>query len=742
MIILAATSASAASNKPSNKNAGLSIWLNPEVPVEQRIDDLLKRLTLEEKIRLCHGNVLKRQSKSGKNIRFSAGGIERLGIGQISLLDGRQGIRSFNKQHRTTALPCTLSLSSTWDPALASAFGRLLAEELLAIDRHVLLGPCMNLMRSPIYGRNFENFGEDLYLSGVTAVNYIRGVQEMNIGACACIFVANEMERFRHYTSSNLNDRTLREMSLLPFEMAIKDGSVWSLMAANNLVNGIHNAHNQRLVQDIVKDEFGFDGVVITDWRAAYLTKETALAGIDMATGICAYVFGDGNLLSAVKSNEVPESLIDEKVRRILRLYLRTGVIGPMKRAKGTLDCPEHRKTARSLAAQGMVLLKNDNNLLPLNKEKIKQVLVVGPAAMQVPSGRGSGHVNPPFEITPLAGIRKALQGSIKVTYVPWGQKTVKDEKLGSKKVHILPGQLDMKAAIKAAGKADVVLFIARDESHGEGRDRESLDLPYNQARAISELAEVNPNIVVSLLCGGPVSLEPWADRVPAILVGWYAGQSTGDALADVLTGKVNPGGKLPCTFGKRLKDYPCHALGVWPARLLLDKTPKKTGIWPNERFVLHAYDTDYKEGVFMGYRWFDEKRIQPRFPFGHGLSYTTFDIANAGVKVASKKVSQSLVTVAVKLTNTGNRRGSEVVQVYLGDLKASVPRPPRELKGYRKVTLDPGETSTVTIDLDSRAFAFWSQAGNEWSVEPGEFVIAVGSSSRDIAYQKMIELE
>ena len=286
------------------------------------------------------------------------------------------------------------------------------------------------------------------------------------------------------------------------------------------------------------------------------------------------------------------------------------------------------------------------------------------------------------------------------------------------------------------------MLFIARDPHQGESHDREDLELPFAQARAIGKLAEANPKIVVSVLCGAPVSLEPWADRVPAILVAWYAGQSTGDALADVLTGKVVPGGKLSCTLGKRLEDYACHALGLWPARLRLEKTPEKPGIWPEERRVLHAYDADYGEGVFMGYRWFDHKGIEPRFPFGHGLSYTTFDLKNAGVSVGCDRSSKPCVEVAVRVTNTGKRRGSEVVQVYVGDREASVPRPPRELKGFRKVTLDPGESTTVTIPLDARAFAFWSGKRNTWKVEPGTFTISAGRSSRDIAYRETVELK
>ena len=352
-----------------------------------------------------------------------------------------------------------------------------------------------------------------------------------------------------------------------------------------------------------------------------------------MTTGFCAYVFGDGRLLAAVKSGKIPESLIDDKARRILRLYQRSGVLDPRTRAKGGLETPEHRAVARKLAAEGMVLLKNDRGVLPL--KKTGDVLVTGPAAGVVPFGGGSGAVRPPFQITPLQGIQSALGDRV---------KTAPENSL-----------------LDAARSAAVVLFFAQDQHHGEGNDLKSMDLPDGQAQKIAELAAVNPNVVVVLLSGEAVSLEPWADKVPAILAAWYAGQSTGDAIADVLTGKVNPGAKLSCTFGKRLEDYACHALDLWPPRLILDKAPGRPSFKPEERKATYAYAADYKEGVFMGYRWFDEKKIEPRFPFGHGLSYTTFSYS--GFKLER---SGGTIRVVCTVKNTGGREGAEVVQVYI----------------------------------------------------------------------------
>jgi beta-glucosidase len=295
---------------------------------------------------------------------------------------------------------------------------------------------------------------------------------------------------------------------------------------------------------------------------------------------------------------------------------------------------------------------------------------------------------------------------------------------------------------LEAAGNVDMVLFVARDPRQGEGGNRADLELPAGQAKLIDQLAEANPNTAVVVLCGAPVSLEPWADRVPAILIAWYAGQATGHAVADVLTGKVCPGGKLSCTFARQLDDYACHALNVWPARLRLEKKPARPGLWPEDRRVLHAYDSDYKEGVFTGYRWFDQHQIEPRFPFGHGLSYTTFEIKEPQVTIVAERAAAPSVEVSVQVTNSGKRRGSEVVQLYVGDRQAAVPRPPRELKGFRKVTLDPGARARVKIALGRRAFAFWSEPERRWLAEPGQFVIAVGRSSRDILFEHTLELK
>lgn len=699
------------------------------LPIEERVTDLVGRLTLEEKVALTHGD-------------FLSGGVARLGIGQLAMLDGRQGLRPLNKHKgkRTTLLPCALALSCTWNEAAAEKFGRVLAEEMLALDQHVLLAPMINVVRSPLGGRNFENFGEDPFLAGRFAAAYVRGVQAQKVGACSCLVAANDCEMRRHFTNASMEERTLREVHLLPTELSFRDAGVWTMMSANSLYNGVHCAHNRRLLQEIVKDQIGFDGVMITDWRAAYDTVPAALAGTDMTTGICQYVFGRGHLLAAVKSGEVPLSVLEDKVRRIVRLYVRAGLLNPDSRAKGELDSPAHRAAARELGAETVVLLKNDRQLLPLDPAKVGQLLITGPAAGVVLQGGGSGSVPAAVEIPPVQGLQNAF-GREKVTYLPyeiplrpivrdgnveWEQPARKKGK--QKQTGPTPVVTDTATLTKAAAAADAVIFVAAGVVPSEGRDLTDMELPGDQAEAIAALAKANPNLVVVLVANGAVTLEPWVASVHSLVVAHFIGQATGDALADVLTGKVNPSGKLSYTFAKRLGDYPAHALGEWPARLVLPQDPVDPGMRPEQRKATRAFDTEYQEGVFVGYRWLDEKRIEPQFPFGYGLSYTTFALSDLEVSERGHAL-----TVSCVVKNTGKRAGAEVVQVYVAPPRSSVPRPPKELKGFAKIQLRPGESRRVQVALRPSALAFFDVDTQKWKVEPGAYEIQLGCSSRDI---------
>jgi len=707
--------------------------------VEQRTEDLLGRLSLEEKVALCHGNNGKRPED-----RFVSGGVARLGIPPIRFLDGRVGVRTFDKSPRT-ALPCTLSLSCTWDLAAARDYAGVLAGEMLASGAQVLFAPGFNLMRDPRGGRNFEYLGEDPFLCGSLGTEYVRELQSRRIAGCAVILVANDCERLRHMTSANLSERTLRELHFRPFEMAVREGGVWTVMAANSLVNGVHAAANRPLLQTLLKERIGFDGVVLTDWRAAYDTVPSALAGLDMTTGICAYVFGDGNLLRAVRDGSVSQALLDDKARRILRLYARTGLLDSPLPAKPPMNLPDHAQTARRLAAEGMVLLKNDRDLLPLDIGKLKSLAVTGPGAEHVAFGVGSGRVYATHMTTPLDGIKQFVKdkggdggGKADIFHFAW--TGLKPGMRGEKFAFPQMPEITDAARAKLAS-ADAVVFCAVDAPHGESTDMEDIKLPGGQVEAIRALAAINPNVIVVLQIGQPVLLNEFAGKVPSILAAWYAGQETGGAIADIIFGATNPSGKLSSTFARVMEDYPCEALKLWPPKLIVKDIPRlNTGTTAADRKAMHAVDANYDEGVFIGYRWFDRQGVEPLFAFGHGLSYAKFSVS--GCELLKNGNGDSL-RVGCVVANIGERAGSEVVQVYVAppalakDANVSVDiahaRPVRELKGFARVTLQPGESKRVEIALPRDALCRYDEEKGGWVVDAGEYNVEVGVSSRDI---------
>lgn len=721
--------------------AGTSLYQDSKASIETRIRDLLSRLTLEEKVSLCYGN-------------FTSGGVPRLGIAPLQMRDGRQGVRPVKEERgtSTTLLPCALALSCTWDLDATREFGRVLAEEMLALNEHVLLAPNLNLVRTPLGGRNFEDFGEDPCLVGRIATAYIESLQEKGVGACSCLMVANDCEKRRHFTSSNMGERTLRELHLRGYELSVRDAHVWTMMTGNNLLNGTYCSQNHHLLQELVKDDFGFDGVMITDWRAAYETTPTALAGTDMTTGFCSYVFGSGHLLDAVQRGEVPQSLLDEKVRRILRLYIRCGVLDPGLREKGSLNTAEHRDLARRIAAEGMVLLKNENHLLPLDPAKLHRVLVTGPAAVRVLQGGGSGGVPAAASVSALQGLRSAFGDKVEVVHVAYPaqlktradkgstewENTASQKPVSPKRSAPKPQDaVDSTTLIQAAKSAQAVIFVAAGLLGSEGNDLPTMDLPAGQAEAIAALTTATPPVIVVLVSNGAVSLDGWGERVPALLAIHYSGQETGDALADVLTGKVCPSGKLSYTFARQLKDYACHALGEWPARLILDKDPIDPGMTPETRKPRHAFDADYKEGVFSGYRWFDEKKIEPRYPFGYGLSYTTFELKN----MTTSGTVDSGYQVSCSVKNTGAREGAEVVQLYVAPQKSAVARPMKELKSFARVNLKPGESGVVSIWLPADAFRYYDEPSKRWKADAGEYELQLGTSSRQIQLRTKVKM-
>lgn len=649
--------------------------------IERRITGLLTKLSLAEKALLVAGRDA-----------FSTAPIERLGIPSLVLTDGPHGVRIHGpylagaKAKNSTAFPTGTSFAASWNPALVEKVGVAMGEETRAFGWHALLGPCINIIRHPLGGRSFEGFSEDPYLAGRLAVAYVRGVQSAGVAACLKHFACNNQEFERVRGNSVVDERTLREIYLPAFEAGVKEARPWSVMCAYNRLNGEYAAQNRWLLTDVLREEWGFDGVVMSDWGAVHDTLPTLKAGLDLEMPGPGKWFAPGLITDAVQHWQLDEAQLDEACRRVLRFILRCR----QSRSAGRVNTPGHQRLARQLAEEAITLLKNDRALLPLRAGKLEKVAVIGPnAANTVHGGGGSSKVTPPYVVSVLDGLRARLLRRVKV---------------------VCENGNRLASAARAARRADaaiVVVGATSPEYETEGRDRERLDLPGRQNELVRAVAKANPNTIVVVNTGAPVTM-PWIEDVRAVLLAYYPGMEGGNAIARILLGEVNPSGKLPFTMPKRLEDTPALKN------------------YPGDRDVV------YREGVFVGYRHYDKRRIAPLFPFGHGLSYTTFEYRD--LRVTGKRVT-------VKVQNIGSVAGKEVVQLYVSDRKSSVPRPPKELKGLAKIELKPGQTKPVNFTLDRRAFAFYDVAGKRWRVEAGAFEILVGSSSRDIRQRALLRL-
>ena len=663
----------------------VAVYLDESQPLEKRVEDALSRLTLEEKVGLLHA-----QSK------FSSAGVPRLGIPEVWCTDGPHGIRpevlwdEWDQAGWTndscTAFPALTCLAATWNPEMSALYGKSIGEEARYRDKDVLLGPGVNIYRTPLNGRNFEYMGEDPFLSARMVVPYVQGVQQNGVAACVKHFAVNNQELRRHEVDVVVDDRALHEIYLPAFKAAVQEGGAWAIMGAYNKYKGEHCCHNQYLLNDILKRDWAFDGVVISDWGGVHDTREAIFKGLDMEFGTwtdglnwgATNAYGNYYLanpyLELLRRGEVGTGELDDKARRVLRLIFRTAMNS--RKPFGSLCSPEHNAAARRIAGEGMVLLKNDGGVLPVDLSKTKKLLVVGENAVKMMTvGGGSSSLKVKHECTPLEGIRAAVGDKAEVLYERGyvgdvtgdynGVVTGQDLSEGRSGAQLLAD------AIAAARKVDAVVFIGGlnkgDHQDSEGADRLQLGLPYGQDAVIGALAEANPNLAVVFVSGNAVAM-PWIDRVPAVLEAWYSGSEAGNALADVLFGAVNPSGKLPFTFPVRLEDCSAHSAGEYPG----------------EGQVV------YRDGIFVGYRWIEKERIEPLFAFGHGLSYTTFDIANVRADRTSLATTGRL-RVSADVTNTGGRAGAEVVQLYIGDKLSSLPRPVKELKGFEKVYLAPG---------------------------------------------------
>lgn len=822
---------------------------SPEV--EAKIEALLAKLTLPQKLRLCYGD----------GVRFNVP-VPQIGLPKLLMMPGTRGFGAvWRVQDEATAFPSGLGLAATWDQDLVKKTATAIATESASKGVDVLLAPGINIVRDPLGGRTFEYFTEDPFLNARLTVPYVEGVQQTGIAANLKHFVCNNQETNRGEVSANVSERAMREIYFPAFRAGVVEGKAWSAMTSANRVNGEFVSDSKFLIHDVLKQEWGFDGLVLTDWCDVRSTVKAALAGTDLSmSGRPTNPFAKP-LVEAVKKGEVPEAVIDDKVRRLLRLAFRVQRMDGQERkapAAGLL-AHAHVALARKVAAEGMVLLKNDG-VLPFDATKIKTIAVFGPNAdyIHCVRNRGGGSSTthcPTHEVTPLQGLRNSLGGKVEILWEPdfcrsslsevevvgkdflqspdgkpglnaeyfnnpnlagkpalvrndpevnflWDMKspnedlirpdnfsarwtgflippkdgqytfkvvcddgariTIDDKvvfphwvrrgfgermfsanlKAGQKhKLLIeyrdvdaeavmkllwirpfteeqLRQQLDQVAAV--ARKADACVFFGglNNVIETEGHDRKDMNLTPFQAEMMDAVIAANPNTALVMIHGGPVDMNGWGDRAKAILQTWYGGISAGDAIADILFGAVNPSGKLPITFPNKLADNPAYlAIG-------------------------HELENiRYSEGIFVGYRWYDQKDITPRYPFGHGLSYTTFAYANATVEQRNDG-GKPVVTVSFDLTNTGKRAGAETAQVYVSDPVSSVERPPRELKGFRKVTLQPGETQRIVIALHADAFEFWDEKTKAWKLEPGDFEIQVGTSSRNIQLKKTVNLK
>lgn len=722
------------------------VYLDDSKPLEERVEDALSRMTLEEKVAMIHA-----QSK------FSSPGVKRLGIPENWMTDGPHGVRAevlwdeWNWADWTndscTAYPALTALAATWDKDMAHRYGNSLGQEARYRNKNVLLGPGVNIYRTPLNGRNFEYMGEDPYLTSAMAVEYIKGVQQNGVAACVKHFALNNQETNRDKYDVSISDRVLHEIYLPAFKAAVQEGNAWAIMPSYNKYNGEFACENPTLLLDILKGDWGFDGVAISDWGAVHNTEKVVPNGLDMEFGSWTngLDWGVSNAydsyymanpyLNGLKEGKYDMKDLDDKVRRVLRLSFRTTM--NRNRPWGSFATEEHAADAREIAEAAIVLLKNTapkgskTPLLPFNIEVTPKVLVVGENAIHsMTLGGGSSQLKTFREISPLEGIRNVVGDKGTVTFVQGYESPAvaaqdrKDAEAPVEKVIDLPA---LRAeAVAAAKDADIVIFVGGLNKNPfqdcEAEDRNDYNLPYEQNELIDALVKANPRTAVVLLTGNSVRM-PWLASVPALVEGWYAGSEAGNALANVLFGNVNPSGKLPFTMAQELTDYAPHAAGD-PA------------VYPGENLLV-----EYKEGLDVGYRYTDKQKRKPNFPFGHGLSYTTFSYGTPHVS-ATTFTEDDTITVTVPVTNTGNREGAEAVQLYVKDVNSSVERPLKELKGFDKVKLAAGETGNAVITLDKNAFSFYDPEKKAWVAEAGDFELLIGASSADIRNKVKVTLK
>ena len=726
------------------KAQNLPAYLDETKDIEVRVEDALKRMTLDEKIRVIHA-----QSK------FSSAGVPRLGFPDFWTDDGPHGVRpdvlwdEWEQAGQTNdscvAFPALTCLAATWNPQLSLIYGESLGEEALYRGKDMILGPGVNIYRTPLNGRNFEYMGEDPYLASRMVVPYIQGMQSKGVAACVKHYALNNDEEYRHQVNVIVSDRALHEIYLPAFKAAITEGKAWGIMGAYNLYKNQHNCHNAILLNKILKQDWQFDGVVVSDWGGTHDTDEAVKNGLDLEFG----TWTDGLTMGAtnaydnyyladaykrlIKEGKYTTKELDDKVRRVLRLFYRTTM--NRQRPHGFLCSESHYDAARKIAEEGIVLLKNEGgSVLPININKVKNILVVGENAVKMMTvGGGSSSLKVQREVSPLDGLKARLRGIAEVDYArgyvgdvtgAYNGVTTGQDLSESRSEDELIAE-----AVEKAKKADYVIVFGglnkSDYQDCEGHDRKDYALPYAQNKLVEALAQVNTRLVFVNISGNAVAM-PWINKVPAVLQGWFIGSESGNALASILVGDANPSGKLPFSWMQSLEQYGAHALGAYP------------GTWRSDGKII---DEEYKEDIFVGYRWADQHKQKPLFPFGHGLSYTTFEYGGKS-RIEKSADDTSLFTIHTSIKNTGSREGAETVQLYIRDVKSSLPRPVKELKGFQKVTLAPGEQRDITFTIDKSMLSYYDDSKGEWVMEPGRFEALIGASAGDIKSKVSFEMK
>ncbi len=722
------------SQKSQSDSTTKEEYVGKEIGTEfdAEIDKLISQMTLEEKIGMLHGNSM-----------FTSGGVKRLGIPELKMADGPLGVREEISRDNwapagltndfATYYPAAGALAATFNQEMAYTFGNSVGQELRARDKDMLLSPAINIVRTPLGGRTYEYMTEDPFLNKKMAVPMVVGLQDNDVMACIKHYAANNQETNRDFVDVQIDERTLREIYLPAFEASVKEGKAYSIMGAYNKFRGEYLCENDYMLNKILRDEWGFKGVVVSDWAAVHSTVKSLKSGLDIEMGtpkpFNEFFLAD-KLIAAAKNKKISEAEIDIHVKRILRTLFQVKAMGGKDRVKGSIATEAHYQDAYKIAAEAIVLLKNENNALPLKLDGVKSIAVIGNNATKKNAlgGFGAG-VKTKREVTPLEGLKNRLPSSVKINYAE-GYLERYDEKNKGNLGNITSNgpvtidQLDpakVQQAVEAAKNSDVAIIFAGSnrDYETEASDRRNLKLPFGQEELIKKVIAANPRTIVVMIAGAPFEIEEISKKTSALVWSWFNGSEGGNALADVLLGKVNPSGKLPWTMPKKLMDSPAHATNSFPG----GKT------------------VNYAEGILVGYRWFDTKNIAPLFPFGYGLSYTTFAFENGKTDKAEYAQNET-ISVSFDIKNTGKADGSEVVQLYAAKPDSKITRAAQELKGFQKTFVKAGSSNTVTIKVPVKELAYYDVATKKWTVEPGKYTLKLGNSSRDIKKEIVVTIK